>query len=196
MHIPNLSEAKKYIERVNNREKDIVQKNILYDLFSKHYPENNSIEQIFLKCTILNVFYLTNIFDTYSVAEHIIGVRDIDIRLKEADLSLIDEIANVRFKNITRKLYSFATKYCHFHQPNFYPIYDKNVDEALWYFSKMGYIKQVFKRNDLRDYRTFKEIINNFRDINKLDSLKYIELDKYLWLFGKELNKKLPYETV
>ena len=173
MNIPNLIQAKEYIKIVDANKREIAQKSILYNLFGKCFPYNKSLEDVLIK-----------------VAEHIIKVNNIDTRLKDADLSLIDEIADVRFKDITRRLYSFATKYCHFHQPNIYPIYDKNVDEALWYFSKIGYIKQVFKRNDLKDYRTFKEIINNFRDFNKLSDLKYAELDKYLWKFGKDLNIK------
>ena len=133
-------------------------------------------------------FYQTKIIEVYTVAEHIINVRNIDVRLMQADLSLIDEIAEVKFKSITRKLYSFATKYCHFHQPNSYPIYDKNVDEALWHFAKMGHINQVFRREELRYYRIFKQIIDNFRDSNKLNKLAYVDLDKYLWQFGKDLN--------
>lgn len=190
MNIPNLIQAKEYIKIVDANKREIAQKSILYNLFGKCFPYNKSLEDVLIKCTLLNDFYQTNIIDKYTVAEHIIKVNNIDTRLKDADLSLIDEIADVRFKDITRRLYSFATKYCHFHQPNIYPIYDKNVDEALWYFSKIGYIKQVFKRNDLKDYRTFKEIINNFRDFNKLSDLKYAELDKYLWKFGKDLNIK------
>ncbi len=190
MEKPTLIQAKEYIKKVDANKRDLAQKSILYNLFGKYFPYNKSLEDVLIKCTLLNDFYQTNIIDIYTVAEHIIKVNNIDTRLEEADLSLIDEIADVRFKDITRKLYSFATKYCHFHQPNFYPIYDKNVDVALWHFSKRGYIKQVFRRNDMKDYRTFKEIIDNFRDFNKLSNLEYAELDKYLWKFGKDLNKK------
>ena len=190
MHVPSLSIAEKYIEQVVADKKYCAYKCILSDLFTRHYPNNVNFEQVLLKCTILNDFYLTNIIDTFTVAKHIIEVRDIDKRLKNGDLSLIDEISEVNFKNVTKKFYSFATKFCHSHQPDSYPIYDKNVDIALWYFAEKGYISLDFKRKELRDYKTFKEIVDNFRDSNKLNILNYEKLDNYLWKFGKDLTDK------
>ena len=109
MYIPNLIQAKEYIKKVDSDKRDFAQKRILNNLFSKYFPYNKSLEDVLIKCTLLNHFYQTNIIDIYTVAEHIIKINNIDLRLKEADLSLIDEIANVRFKDITRRLYSFAT---------------------------------------------------------------------------------------
>ena len=190
MHTPSLSAAEKYIEKVVADKKYCAYKNILHNLFTEYCPYNSCFEQVLLKCTVLNDFYFTNIIDTFTVAKHIIEVRDIDKRLKDGDLCLIDEISDVSFKDVTRRFYSFATKYCHFHQPDLYPIYDKNVDMALWYFSKKGYISLAFKRDELKDYRTFKEIVDNFREAYKLNNLNYVKLDNYLWGFCKELNNK------
>jgi hypothetical protein len=41
-------------------------------LFHTLCPENKEIEHVLLKVSALNDFYSTNVFDTYSVAKHIL----------------------------------------------------------------------------------------------------------------------------
>ena len=55
---------------------------------------NDSIEDILIKCSSLNDFYSTNIFDIFTVAQHILSLH-IDERLEKHDLSLVDDIADV-----------------------------------------------------------------------------------------------------
>lgn len=47
------------------------------------------------------------------------------------DPDLIEKIANVEIGGKRRRNYSFATKYCNFHRPNVYPIYDSLVVGVL-----------------------------------------------------------------
>ena len=75
-------------------EKYTLQESSLGKLFHDHCPENRDIESILLKVSALNDFYSTNIFDTYTVAKHILNLN-IDSRLKSGDQTLVNEIALV-----------------------------------------------------------------------------------------------------
>jgi len=44
-----------------------------------------------------------------------------------------------------------------------------------------------FKRDELRQYSRYKEIIEGFRVNYGLTQLSFKELDKFLWSYGKEI---------
>ncbi|WP_211247137.1 hypothetical protein [[Mycoplasma] testudinis] len=72
----------------------IDQENALNYLFNETFKFNNNLSEILIKCSVLNNFYSTNIYDIYSVASHIKDLN-IDKRLSEDDLSIVNEIAFV-----------------------------------------------------------------------------------------------------
>ena len=87
-------------------------------LFFYTYPQNQQIEDILVKVATLNDFYSTQIFSVYPVAKHILDLN-IDDRLQEGDLTIVNDISTVMMENGTKKnFYSFATKYCSHHQPD------------------------------------------------------------------------------
>ena len=55
---------------------------------------NDCIEDVLIKCSSLNDFYSTNIFDIHTMAQHILSLK-IDERLENGDLSLVNDIARV-----------------------------------------------------------------------------------------------------
>lgn len=84
--------------------------------------------------------------------------------------------------------YSFATKYCSHHDAENYPIYDTYVDEVLRHFRREGKFCS-FKNQDLKDYCQFKQILIEFQKYYNINcTLK--DLDRYLWLLGKEFFNK------
>ena len=96
-------------------------------LFDK-FPENKNIEEILLKVCVINDLYSTNILGTYKMAERIKNI-DVDKYFLSNDLSAVEEIAyghKIKRKDSEKEMifYSFATKYCHWHKPSVYPIYD------------------------------------------------------------------------
>src|SRR5712672_760122 len=95
-------------------------------------PHNTDVGEVAVKLAALNGLYATNILAVVQVATHIADLG-IDARLAEPaiDASLIEEIATVSIKGKVRRNYSFATKYCAFHRPDLYPIYDSVVDRVL-----------------------------------------------------------------
>ena len=126
-----------------------LQEDALNKLFFELLPSNDEISDILLKVATLNDFYSTNIFSVYPVAEHILSLK-IDERLRQGDVTLVNEIQNVTINGVTRKFYSFSTKYCSHHNPKEYPIYNGYVEKVLKYFRKTNKFAK-FKNSDLKD---------------------------------------------
>ena len=186
---PSVSEVNKYLNEWENLEGYTSQERALNKLFLELLPGNSEITDILLKASCLNDFYSTNIFAIHSVAEHILSVKDLDKRLKAGDIKLVRELGNVKIGDNKRYFYSFATKYCSHHNPIAFPIYDSYVEKVLVYFNKVDKFS-VFKRKDLKNYRKFKEILLDFQRFYKLERFNLKELDRYLWLLGKDIFQK------
>jgi hypothetical protein len=109
----------------------------------------------------------------------------IDKKLEAGEVSLVEDIIN----KLPKRFYSFATKYCSFHKPEVFPIYDGRVNKALSYFKKeYGFCE--FRKKDLKIYEKFVDILKEFKKKFRLDNYNFKELDKYLWQVGKELMAK------
>ena len=181
---PSAIEVEKYLKSWKNLKNYKLQEDALDKLFFELLPSNEEISDILLKFTTLNDFYSTNIFSVYPVAEHILSLK-IDERLRQGDVTLVNEIQNVTINGVTRKFYSFSTKYCSHHNSKEYPIYDRYVEKVLKYFRKTDKFSN-FKNADLKDYQKFKNIIIAFREYYGLDEFNLKEIDQYLWQLGKE----------
>jgi len=174
----------KYLLQWVQLEKYRLQEEALGLLFQKFCPQNTEIEHVLLKVCALNDFYSTNIFDTYSVAKHILA-KDIDSRLDGGDLGLVNDIALVSIKSKTRNFYSFASKYCSHHRPNQFPIFDSFVEKVLLHHQRANRFND-FKKGDLKIYERFIDVIRSFQDFYGLGSFTLREIDIYLWLAGKD----------
>jgi hypothetical protein len=115
-----------------------------------------------------------------------IAELDVDKRLKEGDLSLVNDIAEVEVsKDKTINFYSFATKYCSHHRPLIYPIYDSYVEKVLMYFRRQDNFYEFLKK-DLKIYPKYREILIEFKNYYGLKNYNLKQIDKYLWQLGKE----------
>ena len=179
---PSAIEVGKYLKTWKNLKNYQLQEDALNKLFFELLPSNEEISVILLKVATLNDFYSTNIFSVYPVAQHILSLT-IDERLKQGDVTLVNEIQNVTINGVTRKFYSFSTKYYSHHNPNEYPIYDSYVEKVLKSFRKTDRFFN-FKDADLKDYQKFKNIIIAFREYYGLEEFNLKEIDQYL--LGKE----------
>lgn len=158
--------------------------NAIQLLFEK-FPDNNSFESVLLKSIVINVLYSTQIRSIRPVAAHIFTLN-VDNDIRDGIPSVVDRIAKVTFNGKQRNNYSFATKYCSFHNSAAYPIYDSYVDKLLVAYRKQdGFAK--FASSDLRDYKRFKNILNEFKNFYGLAGVGFKELDIFLWGYGKEL---------
>jgi hypothetical protein len=162
----------------------------LAELFSA-FPDNIELEHVLLKVTAVNALYFTSIWNVFPVAKHICQLN-IDTKLTQGVPDLVKEIADTPGKDgKIRCNYSFATKYCSWHEPEKYPIYDSFVDQLLWEYQK-GDKFSDFKRGELwGNYLKYKSAIEEFRTHYKLRDYTLKDLDKFLWLYGKDLAKPI-----
>lgn len=181
--LPNEELVRTYVRRFDEVPGYAVTDRALSKLFS-FFPRNDSLEEILLKVATLNSFYGTNILALHAVAEHI-HACNIDDKLSSNDLNVVEEIAKVTTRGKARRHYSFASKYCNFHYPEAYPIYDSFVDQTLWRFQQRDEFSH-FRRSELfQSYSTFRRVIEDFRNYYSLTGLTLKEVDKFLWLSGK-----------
>ena len=156
----------------------------------KVYPSHTKIEDVLVKVTILNSFYSTVIYDVYSMAEHIVQVKDIDKRIEAGDLSVVNDISHVTLAGTDYNFYSFATKYCSLHNPEKFPIYDSYVEDVLIYLKNTKKLESANfkKQEDLKDIGKFKNLLCEIleKDFGHQSDLTLKKLDMYLWALGKK----------
>ena len=102
---------------------------VLSGVFSRH-PLNEVLEDILIKVVLLNRLYNTNVFAVMKMAQHIRGLH-IDEELKQGSPALVHRIEALTLGGKTRRHYSFASKYCSWHKPDAFPMYDSLVERVL-----------------------------------------------------------------
>lgn len=146
------------------------------------WPENTVPAHVLVKVTILNALYATNIFNVYPVADRILSLK-LDERLRDGDETLVADVAQVKLGKKNKTLLSFASKYCAWHQPDRFQIFDSRVEYMLWEYRK-AFAFADFQRGTLRDYPSFARIIGEFRDFFGLKEFTRKKIDKFLWVEG------------
>lgn len=133
---PSKKIIKEYLNKWDNLEEHYVwQESSLDKLFHEDCKYNKDLNEILIKCSCLNDFYSTNIFSIYPVAKQIYDLN-IDDRLQKGDSTLVNDIAHISINGKEKNFYSFASKYCSYHNNIEFPIYDYFVDKNVNVFSK------------------------------------------------------------
>jgi len=182
-YVPSVKDAEWFLEYWKNLPSYSNQEKALDKLFMGICKRNDNIEDILIKCSSLNDFYSTNIFDIHTVAQHILSLK-IDERLEDGDLSLVDEISHVEVNGKVHTFYSFATKYCSHHNPERYAIYDSYVEKVLLSMNSRDHFMK-FKQEELKVYETYMRVIKAFQQRYGLMQYNIKRLDQYLWQLGK-----------
>jgi hypothetical protein len=151
------------------------------------FPLNTDIRHVLLKVLVLNKLYGTMIRDieVETVAKHIVGLG-IDPLLAQGSLqavTLITDCPNVR------QYLSFASKFCSWHNPTAYPIYDGNVRECLSLYQKQDSFAQFRNKEDLYYYQKLFDAVLAFRSHYGLNSLTFKQLDKFMYRVGCQILK-------
>lgn len=151
------------------------------------FPLNTDIRHVLLKVLVLNKLYGTMIRDieVETVAKHIVGLG-IDPLLAQGSLqavTLITDCPNVR------QYLSFASKFCSWHNPTAYPIYDGNVRECLSSYQKQDSFAQFRNKEDLYYYQKLFDAVLAFRSHYGLNSLTFKQLDKFMYRVGGQILK-------
>lgn len=155
----------------------------------KAFPKNKEFSEVLIKVVLLDRLYHVNIFKPYAVARHIVHLS-VDKALSEGTIDIVGKIARVKIGSQSKYFYSFATKYCNWHSPNKFFIYDSFVDYILREYKRKFHFME-FSPEDLREYERYHRILLNFMDFFHLDSISKKTLDEFLWLEGKRIKKEL-----
>jgi hypothetical protein len=180
-----LNDVRKACISVSQDQKFGTYANIEKYIYNK-YKLNKDPGIIALKIAYIDHTNSTNLRMDKSVtiaklAEKIINI-DFDHRVRKGDLTLVDEIANMG----ERKLLSFASKYCTYHNHNAYNrddycIYDSIVRKMLPKLLKNIGAKTT--QTKLCDYSTYCNAIDALIEHYNLHELECPrrELDWYIW---------------
>jgi len=189
-------DAQKALKAYDKMEVYRIQEDILQRL-KNDYPDHKSRAAVEVKVKLLNLLYSTYILATNRMTDHIFDIKNIDALLKKGEHSLVKQIASINIDNKNYDFYSFATKYCAYHNPDAFPIYDNIVASV---FTKLfedgnlepyictrkkgvenGYSRTAFAAK-LRDYDFYIAVYNRFMELYGLKGkLTYRQVDAYLW---------------
>lgn len=135
----------------------------------KKYPNNKTIEDVACKIAVIDFTNSTNLrqnkINLYTLAK-IITNLDFDARVAKGDVSLVSDIIS----KCPVKLYSFASKYCCYHNTflynrDDYSIYDSVVKNHLpEYATEKLPASKWRKRNKNFNYETFNQYIGDLLD--------------------------------
>ena len=185
---PSNELIEKYVDIFNNDERYYPADLAIMNLFNA-FPENKKFEDILLKLSVINDLYSTNILGTFKMATHILKLQ-IDEGLIKGDPQVVNRISlghGIKSKKYSKEInfYSFATKYCNWHNTDCYAIYDSFVEKVLLAFLHKDSFS-VFTKSDLKDFKKFKSVINDFSTFYGLSNHNLKVIDKFLWIYGKE----------
>jgi hypothetical protein len=173
-----IEKYRRQFEHENSAEEEAIKE------LCKTFPDNKDYKGVLLKSIVINTLYRTQIIAIVKVARRILEL-DIDARLRQDDPQVVDQIAKLTINGKERRNYSFATKYCSFHKPYSYPIYDSIVDKVLRAYQRQDRFLSG-PLGDLRDYRRFNEVLHEFVNFYGLGKPSARELDHFLHGVGKE----------
>jgi hypothetical protein len=166
----------------------------LTELFQQ-YPHNRDLRHVLLKVVAVNSLYHTCIYALDTVARHIHAhAEELDTALAAGSPHIVDKIAKVKVQGKVHNFFAFATKYCSWHQPDKFPIYDSRVDCYLWALQQQRPFAPAFMHPHLWDYPKFHTIAVAFRDAHGLSAFTFKEIDKFLYLQGEPRVSAIPDE--
>ena len=174
------------------------------DIFKKH-TKNDDISIVMMKICLLDFTNGTNInkhrkkISLYEIAKKITDIKNIDSRIEEGDPKVVNEIAKCIDKATGDELvnlFSFASKFCHYHNKHGYgkddySIFDSVVQAVLpVYFEKDITRSQIEKWRKDYNYKAFNDFIGE-----KLEKMQINidgrrgKFDHFLWYPNKD---KMP----
>lgn len=171
--LTKLLEADKAVEKDSQYGPE---QNLIRDVLCK-YPYNTDILEVAMKVSVIDVTNSTQLskykatISLYDIAKIIVGISDFDQRVAKGDESLVEEIAH-KSKAKGKNLFSFATKYCHYHnmfvyKRDDYSIYDGVVGKHLADYSLPENTISASTPNKWRkkiDYKAFNGYIAQILD--------------------------------
>lgn len=158
----------------------------------KKYPNNKTIEDVACKIAVIDFTNSTNLhfFNLYTLAEIITSIN-FDARVARGDVSLVSDIIS----KCPVKLYSFASKYCCYHNTflynrDDYSIYDSVVKKHLPEYATEKLPASKWRKNF--NYKTFNQYIGDLLDEYGITAATEPQrrrlFDHYVWYKNRKIN--------
>lgn len=157
----------------------------------KKYPNNKTIEDVACKIAVIDFTNSTNLrqnkINLYTLAKIITNI-DFDARVAKGDVSLVSDIIS----KCPVKLYSFASKYCCYHNTflynrDDYSIYDSVVKKHLPEYATEKLPASKWRKNF--NYETFNQYIGDLLDEYGITAATEPQrrrlFDHYVWYKNK-----------
>ena len=152
------------------------------------YPTNTTKEIVAMKISLIDVTNSTNLSKYKSkislsdLTTAICAIEDFDKRVKNGDPTLVKEIANQDGIN----LFSFATKYCCYHNYMIYERDDYSIYDGILKSNLKKYIdvkeNQIEKWRKNCDYESYHNLIGEILSNNNIDIKdKRRKFDHFIW---------------
>lgn len=161
-------------------------------LFREPRIQNTDPEKVKGKIEKLNAHYSVRVYrDHQEIMRDVICELDIDEALRAGDVGLVGRIVTKGGERIERKggkkrlYYSFVTKYCAFHNPPEYCLFDRYARTALktltgWKLTDIG-----CRGYQLRCYPQYHHAMETFQQQAELTERSFRGIDHYLWFKGQ-----------
>lgn len=150
------------------------------------FRQNHAMNHVLLKVVAINRLYRARVLDMdmENLARHVVEIDSLDTLIASGAPEAVPLICDCT--TVQRKYYSFATKFCSWHNQSAYSIWDGNVDVALWAYKQQDSFAD-FKRGSLRNYNAFLRTAKAFRSYYGLENYSLKSIDKFLWQVGGRL---------
>jgi len=114
---------KKYLDIFASQEMYFINDLKNLELFQKT-PGNTDAEDVRTKVSAINDREIGSLGILENAVSHVHNLN-IDDRLKNNDLTLVEDISKIKVGSQQHHLLHFASVYCNFHKPDVYPIYSE-----------------------------------------------------------------------
>lgn len=161
----------------------------------KRFPTNTDVTIVAMKVGLIDITNSTHVsqhkslISAVELAECIVEIKDIDNRIKNGDPEVVNEIAR---SNGNINLFSFATKYCCYHNKNLYGRDDYSILDTVLKESLPKYFEDITSSQIKKwvvsfDYKSYNDYLTR-----KLDELginvpfRKRKLDHYIWFNNRK----------
>lgn len=169
VNLNNIKAAYNIYDRLSNwkTSRDVI------TMFLNENPRNDVLSTVLIKVVLIDSLYMTNLKGSVAMAKHIVDIPSLKNDIETGNIEAVEKI-----RKFTKDVLSFASKYCHFHRKDKYPMYDRYVCLALNSLNRL----QNWKESH-RDYRYFFDETNKLRLSSGCKDFE--EIDTFLWLYGQ-----------
>lgn len=162
------------------------------------YSQNTSRELVAMKIGLIDVTNSTNIsrykskISVSELADILLGIERLDERIKKGDISLVHEIAVATKKKYDINLFSFASKYCCYHNIFIYGGDAFSIYDTVLHDNIPMYVTGVSKRQldicrESCDYERYVGIVDGILDANNITTLnRRRKFDNLVWYFNRK----------